>query len=345
MRAQPHLTFAAIFALLLAISPAGAQENPSDLTADELVARHEATWNKLSRLKLEFVTTHQEREFYECGNAAIGMPKYSTETTNVRLYVNANRLCGYFRDTAPKTEEQETKEILESEYRVSISPGSIVFDSIDSHTSRHYASFRYGRSIGFSGGAKQMSLREFVSQVHPSVTCDRSDSQAIKWILKGKVTTHTTQSYDTTPSSRTDEVEVVLNEAKGFVVERVECKCPPSKTFADTRATLWTIKDWKDLGNGLFFPAKTRWEASLVGLDDKHSTETEFTGVQIDPADLEDQFKMEFKEGEVIYDYTRRPGTSAVSIWSPDNKPKQTFRTIEEYRTAQKPKTPERVAW
>jgi hypothetical protein len=345
MRALCHYTFAAIFAILLASADATAQESQLDLTADEIVARHEASWEKLSRLKLEFVTTSQTRQFFECGVAALGSPKYLTQTTSVRLYVNSNRLCGFFRDTAPLTEEQEAKEVLENEYRASFSPTGAVIDALDSDCSRHYANFRVGRSIGFSASPNQMSLKEWVAQAHPTVARDQSDSQATKWILKGSFTTNRISHDDTTPSSRTAEVEVTLNAAKGFAIERVEFKCPPSKLYSRPHATLWTVNDWKDLGDGLFFPMKTRWEASLIGLEDKNSLETEFTSVQIDPADLEDQFKMDFKEDAVIYDYTRRPGTNAVSIWGPDNKPKQTFRTVEEFRAALAAKTGKRFAW
>lgn len=122
-------------------------------------------------------------------------------------------------------------------------------------------------------------------------------------------------------------MRIFLDPKVGFCVRRIE-RGPLQKSIkpSDKYTTLSEVQEFKDCGNGIFWPLRvattSRRQGEKVGVDRR----TEFTLHSINQPMPEEDFEIPFPDWLRIYDHSAR----RVIIWGPDDKPRMIF-SPEEY--------------
>jgi hypothetical protein len=124
------------------------------------------------------------------------------------------------------------------------------------------------------------------------------------------------------------DVRIFVDPKVGFWVRRIE-KGPWQKSTdpGDKGIFIGEVKDFKDCGNGIFWPLRieqrTRLPGRTIGLD----TFIHHTLHSINQPLPEEDFEVRFPNWLVVHD---KP-SGQVFIWGPDDKPRMTFASQAEF--------------
>jgi hypothetical protein len=323
------------------------QDTTPEITADEIVARHEATWKKLSRVHFDMESQNQLTRMSK-GERLDLNGKRVTET-NLRqvqisvkgtLYLDSDRSSARFRmidhrvvndesiSSLHEREMEETRELHDQGMIISISPKSVNIEKPPAPYPKT-SSFVLGQGISMAMMAVQVPLRDWVAETRPVVTKSKNASGETCYMLAGDFKTNTTPTR--APTYRTDKVIVTLNADRGCLIERIQFALEKQEVFLSTKSSTWEVLAWHNLENGLSFPAQIEWGTECWDDPHKDWLKATFANVKLNPPDLAKQFEYSSPAGAVVYDSTGRPGTFAVSIWGADGKPSKTYANKEEF--------------
>lgn len=321
---RAHVLCLALFAMTSAEFCFG-QQATSELTADEIVARHEATWKKLERLSLllEMRANLLSSVMHKDGEL-LSMRPYEMETSG-RVYVDGEKSCFVSKQNKRGPESKEIRDgkylISASAERVHIMPLTKVPGPVDK--------FIFGKCVAKGILVPQITLREWVNRAKPKLEASKNAVGEVICTLRGKLTTHIgrpNQGYD-----GTDEVIVKVNVDRGCFIERIEFACEKQDAKLAPKNCIWETQSWQDVADGVCFPARVRTEVSYWNLADKQTYDWRISEVKLSPQGLEKIFDYEIAENAVVFDETGHTGPEPVKIWGADGKPKKTYATEKEY--------------
>jgi hypothetical protein len=336
----------ALFAPLFA-NRCFSQDSTSDLSAKDIVARHEATWKKLSRVRFDLESQNQlarlatavrfdlsgkritETNMHEVQTHVKGAVYLDVERSSARFKVIDHRVVNDASMSAVQEREQEeTRELHDQGMIISISPKRVLIEKFAAPYPKTSA-FMLGQGISIAMMATQVSLRAWVAEARPVVTKSVNAAGETCYVLAGDFKTNTTPTRE--PTYRTDKVTVTLNADRGCLIERIQFACEKQERRLSIKTTTWDVLAWHSLDKGLYFPAQVAWSTECW--DDPHQDwlRATFANVQLNPTDLAKQFEYSYPAGALVFDRTGRPGTSAVSILDADGKVAKTYASKEEF--------------
>ncbi len=150
------------------------------------------------------------------------------------------------------------------------------------------------------------------------------------------------------------EVRIFVDPAAGFWVRRIE-KGPWQKSTdpGDKGLAITEIQEFKDCGNGVFWPLRVHHTNRLPGRKDGIEILVSHTLHSINQPLGEQDFVVRFPDWMRVRDRA----SGKVYIWGPDDKPRMTFDSEGEYLAWWKPRardpfvenaqvsTPRRLSW
>lgn len=312
------------------------QEKPSEVTVEEIVSRHEATWEKFEKLVIKGMSKRLVHRTWlsnqENGRQVEGEGIHE-DVHEMRLFLdgtNQSLVTRQIHEAYPTPNEEREWRVDGIVTQLSRNQVNISHEQFAGNSE----AMRFGRSLNRGTTPTVTTLQDWVKQAKPTVEPIKNEQGEECWQLKGKFhNNYQLEGYP--PVDHVDDLSLVVNANRGYLIERMEFVAAPGAAWS---SATWGVSKWYLLPGGVSFPAKMRMEmtgakAKKIPNDDgKRWSEFEVVEVTINPPELEKSFEVRFRPGTVVYDHTKRPGTTSVAIWGEDNKPKQVFATLEDYQ-------------
>ena len=220
-----------------------------------------------------------------------------------------------------------SKEIIDKDLLVSINSDRA---SVGLVAKKHPRAidFLLGRGISMHLMAPTKTLREWCAEAQPSLAEKLNDSGETCWVLAGKFQSQAKAA----PSEldRTDDLVVTLNAARSYMIESIVFTSAKQDHLLTPKETSWTVSKWQSLTEGQSFPVKVEWNLTFWNMPANNWLKGTISNVVLDPANLEEQFKVEFIEGSVVFDTTGRPDVARENLGA-DGKPANTYASQDDY--------------
>jgi hypothetical protein len=131
------------------------------------------------------------------------------------------------------------------------------------------------------------------------------------------------------------DIKIFVDPAVGFWIRRIE-KGPWKKSAdpGDKGSAVTEIEEFKDCGNGIFWPLKVHHTNRLPGRNDGIEVRVVHTLHSVNQPLSEQDFAVRF----VDWMRVRDRASGKVHIWGPDDKPRMTFNSEGEYLEWWKPR-------
>ncbi len=334
------------------------------LTAEDLVARHEATWSRLRHLRMDIEDHYsychgsKESRMIEGVNGEFSNERgfqtalvvHTGESTERReIYLDGERSAQVTHQSEFRRIDEEIVEGKTSrtaEYLIQRDRRSRCFfdgelsyvfgdtevtirRKPETNTSGGGIYFGEGISIGLFPATK--SLREWAAESRPAVRRVKNSAGEICYEMKGKMRSQVLSG--TFNLFRDDELTVTVNADRGCMIEQLAFKCPDlqSEHVFSTRKMGWRVTSWRTLSNQSSFPAAANCEFQYREIERTSWRRLKVREIELNPPIDRELFDRTIPEGSVVYDKTKRAGHPAVAIWGAGNNSLRTFATLKEY--------------
>jgi hypothetical protein len=182
----------------------------------------------------------------------------------------------------------------------------------------------------FAGGGP--TLEEYVAK---NPDCKLAATPATSKFSCYEITT--LQKMESGPGKAPDvrDVRVFVDPAVGFWIRRIESgPLQKSTDPGDKGEGIGEVQEFKDCGNGVFWPLKSRFTRRLPGRTDGIEISTRHTLHSINQPLPEKVFDIRFPDWLRVFDNQ----SGKVYVWGPDGKPRMTFGSQGEYQEWYRPR-------
>ncbi len=311
-----------------------AQEVDAALTAEEIVARHEATWAKLEKLAVKAnikSRVHGTMTSMREGGRQVESEYLHDEVRECLVFCNGPHESVVSKQIHEKFPDMPSERIWRIDGLVTHQSYKTYSISKELQSSSPISS-RFGRKLEHTL-SQPTTLRNWVSKMHPKVSSVKNEKGEACWKLVGDFKTRY-QVGDSQPVEKTEKAEVIVNAERGFMMERADFVAPLDAPFP---SLTWQVAEWQILADGNPFPKTIHIDCVVAKAknfpadDGTRRTEFSISEVLVNPPGLEAQFEIKIPEDSIVYDTTGRAGVSPIAIWGKDGKSAHTFKTNEEF--------------
>jgi hypothetical protein len=320
-----HLLTILVVATLLACTLAAAQEGRTELSTEEIISRHEATWEKLNRYFVQVDVQGQKSisDVYVENARKIRVVKldhrsflYRESDRHLSLHSGANReeIVGkYVHDKGLFSYARKDLATIENRAE-------------SSHPVSH---FLVGSEISKQSTAPSITLRTWIDRDRPTLERGKNEAGQTIYRFKGKCKSIFNTRHK--KGVEIDELLATVNVDRGCLIESLAFASPKQASQMAEKSSVWRVVDWIDIGEGLYFPKQVHTESTFWNIEDRNFCDYVFSRFTTKPTDLERQIENVFYEDSKVFDYTGRPGVPKVSIWGADGKAKKTYDDVKTF--------------
>lgn len=188
-------------------------------------------------------------------------------------------------------------------------------------------------------GMSSVSPEEFLLK-HPSckLAATPATSKLGCYEITRLVDKSSTTEVTSGPPDDVCEIRVFVDPKAGFWIRRIQTGPWQKSTNPNDKITsINEIQEFKDCGNGIFFPIRDYTEERLADGRGGVSEINRFTLHSINQPLTDEDFQIPFPDWCRVYDRV----SGKVVIWGPDNKPRREFATPDEYKQWYRPRARE----